>query len=65
MYKWSCGVNDTYENNAFRSPLANAKSKGVPKQAGTKYSSAGCAWLNKCMMSIVASSPMKYAKNVE
>lgn len=33
----------TYENNALRSPLTKAKSNGVPKHAGTKYSRAGCA----------------------
>lgn len=36
-------LKNTYENNALRSPLTNAKSNGVPMHAGTKYSKAGCA----------------------
>lgn len=52
-------LKDTYENNALRSPLTNAKSKGVPTHAGTRYNKAGCAWLNKCMIIMVASNPMK------
>lgn len=50
--------------SALMSPLSSASVSGVPRQAGTRYSSAGCACLNTCITRIVASRPRMYAENV-
>lgn len=52
-------MNNAYENKALRSPLTNASNNGVPKQAGARYNRAGCACLNKCIIDIVISNPIK------
>lgn len=50
--------------SAWRSPRSSANESGVARQAGTKYSSAGCACLKMCITRIVHSRPRTYAPNV-